>query len=159
MSAFIGGSASNGPLNGSNLGMNDESVQPPDYRLSPPFSLSLTPHDTDWLWPRSQMLGTSAGVLNPDPAAQAWEWNVYATGQHTRKRVTGQTLNAAGAPLGGVTVILFNTPTNVVVDTGVSDAAGNYSLGDPNATTNFVVGYLPGSPDVAGTTVDTISGV
>jgi hypothetical protein len=147
-----------------NYGVDVDDLQPPDYKTLGGGFVSTTPMDhADILWPRSQAfggagLGAGGGVLNPDPAAQAWEWNVYTTGSRHRKVYTGQTLNASGAALGGCTVMLFNTATGQIVDTQVSDAGGNYKVTDPNAVACFVVAYLPGSPDVAGTTINTLTG-
>ena len=143
-------------------GVNDESLQSPDYKTLGATFVSTTPMDhADILWPRSQGLagcGAAVGALNPDPASQAWEWNVLTTGSRHRKVFTGQTLNAGGSPIGGCTVMLFNTATGQIVDTTTSLSDGSYKLTDPNNVACFVVAYLPGSPDVAGTTVNTLSG-
>lgn len=96
--------------------------------------------------------------------------------------ISGQTLDGSGAPLAGCTVHLFYTDIignnsfvgsgNVVpgvsntkdIEVGlvVSDANGNYSffVDAPGAAPSayYVVAYLPGSPDVAGTTVNTLVG-
>ncbi len=76
--------------------------------------------------------------------------------------ITGVTLNATGSPLGGCTVYLFRTVDEVALAWMVSDANGNYSFKVDEPTTApskyFVVAYLPGSPDVAGTTINTLAG-
>jgi hypothetical protein len=73
--------------------------------------------------------------------------------------IAGTTKNSASAALGGCVVNLFATATNVLQQTSTSDGSGNYVFGvnDP-ITTWYVVAYLAGSPDVAGTTVNTLVG-
>jgi hypothetical protein len=160
LSALLGSAV--GQSIGINAGFNDESLQYPDYKTLGGNFVSQIPMDhADVLWPRSQGLSDCCGVpglLNPDPAAQAWEWNVFTTGSRHRKVFTGQTIAAGGGALAGCTVMLFNTATGLLVDTTTSDSAGNYKLTDPNNVNCFVVAYLPGSPDIAGTTIDTLTG-
>jgi len=168
MTGFIGMTASNSQI----LGMlgcssNDDGAQPVDYRVSPPgkrggFALEYR-FGADFLWPRSSFIGSvdgvAAGPYVTDAVAHYWD-PVYSTaGVHVPKKVIGQTLNGAGAALGGCIVQLFNTATGLLVDTQTSDSAGNFSLSDPNNVACFVVAYEAGSPDVAGTTVNTLTGV
>src|SRR3954454_12263498 len=73
--------------------------------------------------------------------------------------ISGVTRDSTGAALGSCTVKLYRTATDVLVDTTVSDVSGNYSF--PNVTpgdTYYVVAYLAGSPDVEGTTNNTLVG-
>lgn len=73
--------------------------------------------------------------------------------------VSGQTLDSSGAPLAGCTVDLYLTATKTLVATQLSDASGNYSFPVPaDANAYFVNAYLAGSPDVEGTTVNTLTG-
>lgn len=74
--------------------------------------------------------------------------------------LTGTTVDAGGNALGGVTVDLFRTGDNSWVARTVSDGSGNFTftLGD-NAGTFFTRTYLAGSPDVAGTSVNTLVAV
>ncbi len=76
-----------------------------------------------------------------------------------RYGISGVTRDSAAAPLGGCTVKLFRTRTDVEVDEVISDGSGNYSF--PNVTAQddyYVVAYLPGAPDRAGTTLNTLIG-
>jgi hypothetical protein len=75
--------------------------------------------------------------------------------------ISGVTRDAGGAPLGNCVVECFQTSTNALVDRFVSDAFGNFALtvAAPYTGINyFLVAYKPGSPDVAGTTVNTLTG-
>jgi hypothetical protein len=160
MSGLLGSNVNVGVVLGCGSNGNDDSLQPVDYKtvatLAPPWS----PPDMDVLWPRSSFTGQDYTNMPMiwEPMHQAWEWNILTTGVRVRKKVIGVTKDGSGVVLGGCTVQLFNTATGTLVDTQVSDSAGNYTLTDPNNVACFVVGYLPGSPDVAGTTVNTVTG-
>lgn len=161
MSCFINTTPNQGhpfqaPFGVGNECFNDESLQRSDYKTITGNAASATPMlHADVLWPRSHGQG---GSYVPDPASQMWEWNVYATGSRHGMLFTGKTVDANGAALGGCTVMLFNTATNLMVDTQVSDTAGNYRLTDPNNVACFIVAYLAGSPDVTGVTTDALTG-
>lgn len=82
-----------------------------------------------------------------------------------KKTITGITYDNAGNVLGGVRVELQRARDGMVVDQGVSAADGNYSLdatgaaqGTPENPGYQVDAYLSGSPDRAGTTVNTLQG-
>ncbi len=71
--------------------------------------------------------------------------------------ITGVTKDSAGTALGSCVVELYLTLGDVVVGITTSDASGNYSFpatGGPY----YIVAYKKGSPDVAGTTVNTLTG-
>jgi hypothetical protein len=75
-------------------------------------------------------------------------------------RITGTTRNSTGAALGTCVVDMFDTATDVRIDTTTSDATGVFEFryaGQP-PTTYYLVAYKAGSPDVAGTTVNTLVG-
>ena len=60
-------------------------------------------------------------------------------------------------PLGNCVVHLFRTSDDVRIGSTTSDGSGNYSFTVLiDATTYYLVAYKAGSPDVAGTTVNTI---
>lgn len=71
--------------------------------------------------------------------------------------IRGYTRNSAGAVLGLCVVDLFESATDLKLDTTVSDELGYFSFRSPiNSRFCYMVAYKPGSPDVAGTTVDTL---
>lgn len=71
--------------------------------------------------------------------------------------ITGVTRDSAGVALGNCTVHLFNRNSDIEIAEMVSDASGNYSFTiDGNGQQRYAVAYLAGSPDVAGTTVNTL---
>lgn len=73
--------------------------------------------------------------------------------------ISGVTKDSGGAALGGCTVKLFNRATDTKEQETVSDGSGNYAFTVDRTQTYYVVAYLPGSPDVAGTTVNTLAGI
>jgi hypothetical protein len=85
-----------------------------------------------------------------------WEIGTTGTGGPT-VFLSGQTLDGNSNPLAGVLVQGFVTSNDLFVGQTTSDANGNYSLGSPYVgVAHYLVAYLPGSPDRAGTTVDTL---
>lgn len=76
-------------------------------------------------------------------------------------RLTGTTKDSTGAALGNCVVDWFRTSDDVKLDTTTSDANGLFEFrtaGQP-PTTYYLVAYKAGSPDVAGTTVNTLTGL
>jgi len=73
----------------------------------------------------------------------------------------GVTKDSSGVALPNCRVDLFKAnATQTYIATTYSDASGNYSFTvGSNAGYFFCRAYLPGSPDVAGTTTDTVVAV
>lgn len=121
--------------------------------------------DFTTLWPSSAFCGDTGNGYSYFGNNNNGGWNVafeesdYGNGgAYEPLHVTGQTLNSLGAPLPGVTVLLFLTATNAFVGQVTSDANGNYAAPTPwTGQNHFVVAYLAGSPDVAGTTIDELT--
>lgn len=79
-------------------------------------------------------------------------WSKYA-------HVSGITKDAAGAALGSCVVKCFITATDVLFSQTTSDGSGNYTLTTPIGVAVYLVSYKAGTPDVAGTSVNTLVGV
>ena len=75
--------------------------------------------------------------------------------------ISGQTQDISQLPLGLCIVDLFRTATDVLLDRTTSDAQGNYIFRGVSMppTQFYMVSYKAGSPDVFGTTYNTIVGV
>lgn len=75
-------------------------------------------------------------------------------------RLTGTTKDSTGAALGACTVDWFNTADDTKLGTTTSDANGLYEFRSAGQPPNayYLVAYKVGSPDVAGTTVNTLVG-
>jgi len=69
-------------------------------------------------------------------------------------RLAGISRDSTGAPLAAARVSLCQG--NVIVNTVTSDGSGNYAFDNPGSGPFFIVAYKAGSPDVAGTTVNTL---
>lgn len=75
------------------------------------------------------------------------------------QRIYGVTRDSTGAVLAGCTVDLFRTSDNAFIGSATSDATGNYEFRTAGpASTYYAVAYLAGSPDVFGTTANTLVG-
>lgn len=72
-------------------------------------------------------------------------------------RITGVTKDSNGAALASCVVQLFRTVDDVFMFESVSDGAGNYELTALGSGPFYIVAYKAGAPDVAGTTVNTLS--
>ena len=72
--------------------------------------------------------------------------------------IAGVTRNSAGAALGTCDVHLFRTDNDSEAAQLTSDANGVYSVASSSQITHYAVAYKAGSPDVAGTTVNTLVG-
>lgn len=166
MSTFIRVLPSSGQIPGLSF-YNDDSLQPVEYRVnSPGMGGRYDPNwrNTDILWPRSSFpsqldAGSGGnGMGGLDGAHQFWEWNWPPTGSHTRKMISGTVKDSSGNAVSGATVMLFNTATGLLVDTATSGSDGTYTVGDPNNVASFAVADKSGSPETAGTTVQTLTG-
>lgn len=70
--------------------------------------------------------------------------------------ITGTTRTCAGVALAGATVQLFRTATDEILGETISDGSGNFSIRAAGTPTFYLVAYLAGAPDIAGTTVNTL---
>lgn len=72
--------------------------------------------------------------------------------------ITGVTKDSSGVALGSCTVKLFLTASDVLSQSTISDASGNYSFIVDKTVSYYVVAYLDGGTPVAGTTINTLAG-
>lgn len=78
--------------------------------------------------------------------------------QASRYLISGLTIDAATNVVGNVTVDVYETVLDIIRGSTISDASGNYAVeiaGDIGLTF-YVRCYKVGSPDLAGTTVNTL---
>lgn len=71
--------------------------------------------------------------------------------------LSGVTRSANGTPLAGVTVKLFLSANDTLVSTIVSGSDGAFSFAVATAGPFYLLGYKAGSPDLSGTTINSIS--
>lgn len=108
-------------------------------------------------WPRGgALLGDSGDVGYLDNVE--WGPRYLYGGSSSFLGFPGVTRDAYGSPLGGVTVMLFQTSNRQYVTEVVSDAAGNFLVPVAFAATAcFLVYYKAGSPDVFGTSLNNLT--
>lgn len=73
--------------------------------------------------------------------------------------ITGTTKDSTGAALASCALELFRTTDDTPQIRSISDGSGAYSFSVGQGQTYYIVAYKAGSPDVAGTTVNTLIGV
>ena len=82
-------------------------------------------------------------------------WVIFRSpGGYSNSALTGITRDSALAPLAGCRVDLCQG--NIIKQSITSDGSGNFTFLNPGSGPFFLVAYKPGSPDVAGTTVNTL---
>ena len=74
-----------------------------------------------------------------------------------RKVIMGRAVNAVGVGVSGAVIDAFLTADDTKVSTTTADANGYYEIGTPNpGVAHYIVAYRAGSPDIAGTSVNTL---
>lgn len=121
------------------------------------------------LWPMSaRMIGDTSvdfGMFGRDAAGgadfyQAWSpWQRSMRGSGRVAQFTpGYTYNASGGVIGGATVQIFRTSDDAYVGAVQSNDQGWFQAWSPYPSVgHYFVAYAPGAPDVAGTTVNTLT--
>jgi hypothetical protein len=121
------------------------------------------------LWPRPGFLNcfdsTSDGncpnnlAYTSEDMFEYPDYDNYKGGNNTLTlyKIQGVTKDSGGSPLGGCQVSLFLTGSDIEVDSGISDAAGNYLLYTPYPSVpHYVVSFK--DPNLTGATVRTLVG-
>ena len=85
-------------------------------------------------------------------------WQRSVRGNGATKFIMGQCKDGSDVGVSGATVQGFLTATDTYVGETTADSLGNYELGTryPGAQ-HYLVAYRTGSPDIAGTTVNTLT--
>lgn len=74
----------------------------------------------------------------------------------SNREIVGVTRTSTGTVLANCVIDLFETGSDLVRGRTVSGADGSFNFGNPGTGPFYLVAYKTGSPDVAGTTVNTI---
>lgn len=112
-------------------------------------------------WSGARMTGGGSGMggpFNDDMAGAraAWGVELRQSGGQQHKVITGTTRDSTSATLANCIVQGFVTDTDAYVGEATSDNAGDYRLPTRETGAHYLVAYKAGSPDVMGTTVNTI---
>jgi len=115
----------------------------------------IYPYIDGLLWSNSRM--ASNGSSEPELSA-TWSNPDMRYGGQQQRKIIGTTRNSDGtATLGAAVVQGFITSTDAFVNQMVSDSGGYYEFCTPfPGVQHYLVAYKAGSPDVAGTTVNTL---
>lgn len=127
----------------------------------------LQPWTEGLYWSAPSGMGGQLGCVGPgcDAGSDRGYWEPIFQGAFNdsgggqQKKIIGYTLDSTGAALGNCIVQGFVTATEVFVAQVTSDAAGYYELPTPYTGAHYIVAYKSGSPDVAGTSVNTLTPV
>lgn len=95
-----------------------------------------------------------SGILRAGARARPFRSPDFATSAYA---ITGVTRDASGTPLGSVNVTMYLTGTDAVVARTVSDGSGSFSF-PATAGPYYLVFYKLGTPDVFGSSVNTLAG-
>lgn len=74
----------------------------------------------------------------------------------SNREIVGVTRTSTGTVLASCVIDLFETGSDLVKARTVSAANGSFTIGNPGTGPFYLVAYKTGSPDVAGTTVNTV---
>ncbi len=132
-----------------------------DRRLCPDARMRSRPWEDGLLWPRPRLVGTEAalGMLSQN-GENTGRWGIERadeSGGATMLKITGYTRAFDGTGLPGVTVQGFLTASDSYIRDCASDLVGFYEFYSQYAGAgHYMVAYRVGSPDVFGTTVNTL---
>lgn len=95
-------------------------------------------------------------VLGTDHWGQIGTVFYRSVGGFANWEITGVTRNSSGTVLASCAIDLFEAGSDLLKDRVVSGADGSFTLSNPGTGPFYLVAYKAGSPDVAGTTVNTL---
>lgn len=114
-------------------------------------------------WPAGGFIDNGSGIntfFNSDPSLRLGQFEAWVygdTGARKPQFIYGQVQNASGTPMASVNITAFITATNQPDGSCVSDSNGNYQCPcNTPGVAHYLVAYLPGSPDTAGVTSNTL---
>jgi hypothetical protein len=161
MSQFIGAALPQFRLERKDMRLHRESQPVEDARARLPVR-----HDAGFVgfysdyWPGNRGfvgdLGADVGLILP-----VWRKLLrrITAGAASRVGFVGITRDQYGAPVGSCVVQLFRTSDDLFIMEITSDASGNFLLQSwYSPDTHYIVAYKAGSPDIFGTTVNTLVG-
>ena len=116
-------------------------------------------HGDGVLWPNSRALGDTGGFLFGQDGMDSsmYEASVTDLGNGGKKRIAGVTRNSVGTALPSCIVKGYLTATDAFVSQCTSQGDGAFDFCTQFTGAHYLVAYLAGSPDVAGTTVNTLT--
>lgn len=101
-------------------------------------------------------LATDAGQSRGQSRGQIGTVVYRSPGVVANTVVSGITRDSSGTPIGPCVVHLFSAGNDMPVQQKSTDASGNFTFEQPGSGPFYIVAYKTGSPDIAGTTVNTL---
>lgn len=120
------------------------------------------------LWPYSSLIAgdpatAAGGIVNLDPSNQRrWshpsnEAPDFNSGGQGQLKIRGTTRDSSGVAMSSCIVQCFRTSDDLFVSECTSDGAGYFEALTPySGVAHYLVCYKAGSPDIAGTSVNTL---
>lgn len=112
-------------------------------------------HKGSFSWDNSYMMGQDNLT-----ATDSWERPAYGVpgGKQAWYWIKGLVKDGSSVPQAGATVKCFRQSDGLFVGQSISDANGQYQVPTPwIGVAHFVIAYLAGAPDRAGTTVNNLT--
>ena len=166
MTSFLGAGTWGG-LGGGLLAPTVETVLLPENAWNGMGRQPMEQWQDGQLWPSSRLCGSDAsgtGLFGQDNTTTGKYgivdrgYGYDDTGNASRLKLRGTTRDQYGNPLGSCIVQGFVTAGDIYIGQTTSDASGYYELPTQYPVSNhYLVCYLAGSPDVSGTSVNTLT--
>ena len=102
-------------------------------------------------WASVNTMDFDIGVVQP------WEPVSQVAGCLKPQFIYGQILDSNSSPISGATILCFVSATNKLESACLSDANGYYQAPCYQSGNHYIVAYDAASPDLAGTTVNTLT--
>lgn len=157
MSGFIAATSGVQQIGLEDLRLNRMGFQP-ERMYADIYAIAPASFETPW-WPKGGgFVGDGASDVGLLEAA--W-WGEYdqASGSSSRFGFTGVTRDANGTPVAAVTVKLFRTADDLLLDTQVSDTNGSFLLSTPYyPDIHYIYCHKTAAPDIDGVSVNTLIG-
>jgi hypothetical protein len=133
-------------------------IRPPLDNWGPVWSRDTnSPWANGVLWPNSASFGNNTGYFGGGTEYPRWGAPDEEGGGQNMKKFVGLTRDSTGVILGTAVVQGFVTSNDKFIREVISDAGGYFELcSEYSATNHYLVAYKAGSPDQAGTTVNTL---
>lgn len=153
-------------MGGSQMAPTVETILLPENAWNGMGRQPMEPWGDGQIWPTSRFSGSdyNGGLFGQDATTtgkygiQDRGYGYDESGNASRLKLRGTTRDQYGNPLGSCIVQGYLTVNDLFVFQVTSDAAGYYELPTPySGQQHYIVAYLAGSPDVAGTSVNTLT--
>lgn len=142
---------------------NDERINPLYFQWYATGMRPFAPWMDGLLWPNSRTMGGDPTVALTQFGSDAcntvdhWEPHPDEGGSQAMKKIIGTTRDASGNPLGACVVKGYLTSNDQFLRQLTSDGNGYFEFcSEYSGVNHYLVAYKVGSPDVEGTTVNTL---